>query len=99
MILGYVWQILGRETFLPPRPSVSSPKNAHSEKVLSIIGISQVARFESADNCLYFRRGNNLRVDCIDGVCIFLSTGIVGWLKISKTLYWKFSSSITEWLD
>ena len=98
MILGYVWQILGRETFLPP-PSVSSPKNAHSEKVLSIIGISQVARLESADNCLYFRRGNNLRVDCIDGVCIFLSTGIVGWLKISKTLYWKFSSSITEWLD
>ena len=74
MILGYVWLILGKETFFAPTlPSVSSPKNAHPVKVLSIIGILQVARLESADNCLYFRRGNTLRMDCIDGVCIFLT--------------------------
>ena len=31
IIVGHVWQILGRGAFLPHPPSVSSPENAHPE--------------------------------------------------------------------
>ena len=35
-------------------------------------------------------------VDCIDGVYIFLSIGISGWLEISGRSYWEFSPPIFD---
>ena len=81
-----------------------------SEKVLSllsIIEISQFTRLLSADSCAsIFQMSCSFTVsvgtfwvDCIDGVCIFCSIGIAGWLKISERSYWEFSSPISEWFD
>ena len=76
-------------------------------RLLSIIEISQFTRLSSADSCASIFQIScsftvfvgTFRMDCIDGVCIFLSTGIAGWLKISERSYWEFSSPIFEWFD
>ena len=38
-------------------------------------------------------------VDCKDGVCVFPSTGIAGWQKVSERADSEFSSLIFEWFD
>ena len=81
-----------------------------SEKVLSllsIIEISQLTRLLSADSCAsifqiscsFTVSVGTFWVDCIDGVCIFLSNYIAGWFKISERSNWEFSSPIPIWFN
>ena len=55
--------------------------------------------------CLYFPNklfitvAVNVLSRLHDGVCIFLSIGIAGRLKISERSYWEFFCPIFEWFD
>ena len=80
------------------------------EKVLSLLSsieISQFTRLLSADSCASNSQISGsftvsvgaFWVDCIDGVCVFLSVGIAGWLKILERSYWEFSLAIFERFD